>query len=238
MSARPKSISILEKRIPVNPKYKAVTSVVDTGATVRRTPKVLSDQELAKRRSELFRRVRNPRIADLLRQLDPGEASESIYSYNAEEEGVDCSRSVIAPSVVSLGGQSLGLVSVVSSQAMGIANTRSFLILDLRSPEEYSKGRITHAVSHSGNLIARDMYHPAMMSFKVKRKGHYFLVYHADEKRSAHYATLLVEKGWEEVFIVEGGFDEFSTSYPELIETDPETTSGFLVNASLLNKPN
>ena len=238
MLRRNTSLSFLERRVPNNPKFNSITPLVDTGCTMRKASKTLSEQEMSRRRSELFRRVRNSRIADLLRQADLVDIQESIYSYSVEQDGVYRSRSVNAPSVVSLGGKSAGHVSLVSSEALGVANTRSFLIVDLRSPEDYSHGRILHSVSHPGDRLVRDLVHPAMMAFKRKRKGHFLLLYHADHKRSAYYATLLVEKGWEEVFIVEGGFDEFSTSYPELIEQDPSTGSGSLLNTTLLNKTN
>jgi predicted sulfurtransferase len=49
-------------------------------------------------------------------------------------------------------------------------------------------------------------------------KGRAIVVYHTDDKQSAHYATLLVEKGWEEVWIIEGGFLEYMHSYPEGVD--------------------
>ena len=231
----------LEKRVPRNPRYASVASVIDTGATASKIHvKPMTDQQTSKRRSELFRRVRCSKVADILKSTESTESPESIYEMadtgNQNLSG-DCGQSAKEATVLSLGGQSAATVSRLSSESLGIRDARDFLIVDLRSPDEYSKSRILLAVNHPGSMISRDIFHKSMLAFKQKSKGRYLLVYHVDDRQSSFYATLLIEKGWEEVFIVDGGFQEFRSGYPELVESDEETThNGNVIDLQLLTR--
>ena len=231
---RRSSVSVFDKRIPRNPKYSSVQPVIDTGPTVKKALVVLSDQQVSKRRGELFRRVKNSRIADLLKSVESSEIAESVDGlieglHEADPHTVEpaqCARSVVAPTVMSVGAQSAGVVSVIESAALGIVDSRDMLIVDLRTLEEYRQSRIMFAIHHPATLLVRDVLHPSMLAFKRKLKGRYLLVYHNDERHTAQFATLLVEKGWEEVFVVDGGLDGFRESYPELIDTDDQENNG------------
>ena len=44
------------------------------------------------------------------------------------------------------------------------------------------------------------------------------VVYHFDEKKSIPYATLLYEKGFDNMYMLSGGIEEFLKSYPQLVE--------------------
>jgi rhodanese-related sulfurtransferase len=209
-----------ERRIPSNPKYAAIRSVIDTGATARLDKPVHSDQQISRIRSELFKRVRNSRIAELIRAVQANEGDESIYDLvQSFPDPLNDSVSV-AHSVESLGAKSIGVVSFVDSAAAGAVTSRDVLIVDLREPDDYSRSRILFAINHPATLITRDVFHPSLGEFKRKVPKKYLLVYHSDEKHSARFASLLVEKGWDEVFIGQGGFEEFKNSYPELIDED------------------
>jgi centrosomal protein CEP41 len=207
---------LMEKKIPVNPKFAHVQSAIDTGASAKKVPKPLSDQELAKRRKELFRRIKCSRVYEILQNLDCAEDTESVYDIVHEQEGEVDAKSQTAKSV----GQesSVTRISTVDSGSLGSANGRDILLVDLRPPEEFKLARIPYAVNHPAHFIVRDNFTPAMKSFKTKVKGKAMVVYHVDDKQSAHYATLLIEKGWEEVWIIEGGFSEYMHSYPEAVD--------------------
>ena len=212
---------VVQKKIPVNPRYSAVQPVVDTGSVLRKDSKILSDQQVSRRRGELFKRVRNTRLAQMIETVHASEVVESIYDLGnegkEEASGIDQESLMRAcPSVKSLGAKSVH--SLVSSDAKGIVDSRDFLLVDLRSEEDFKRNRILLATNHPGTSISRDLISDLLISFKRKEKGRYLLVYHSDEKKSAYFATLLVEKGWEEVYIADGGFEEFKTSYPELTE--------------------
>ena len=209
-------LSNMDKRIPTNPKFAHIKSVLNTGSSASNMPKPISEQELAKRRKELFRRIKCSRVYEMIQNMEGADDTESVYdmvAYDVLTSEVD------AKSNISIGQQSTGTrVSTIESGALGTANSRDILLLDVRSVEEFKKSRIPFAVNHPGHLITRDCFSPTMKNFMVKVKGRAIVVYHADDKQSAYYATLLIEKGWEEVWIVEGGFSEYMHSYPEGVD--------------------
>ena len=44
------------------------------------------------------------------------------------------------------------------------------------------------------------------------------IVYHTEEKKGIPHITVLFEKGFDNIFQLTGGQDEFQTSYPEIVE--------------------
>ena len=68
-----------ERKIPVNPKYASIQSGIDTGATAKKAAPVLSDQQVSKRRNELFRRIRPAKCFDIIKSIEEGEEVESVY---------------------------------------------------------------------------------------------------------------------------------------------------------------
>lgn len=66
---------MLQKKVHSNPKYSGVKSSINTGASMKNAVTV-SDQLIAKRRSEKFKRVKTSTLAKLLGQQ---YAEESIY---------------------------------------------------------------------------------------------------------------------------------------------------------------
>ena len=44
------------------------------------------------------------------------------------------------------------------------------------------------------------------------------IMYHFDEKNGIPYANLLFQKGFDNVFLLNGGIEEFSKNYPEYLE--------------------
>jgi len=210
-------LTVFEKRIPMNPKYAHIQSSLDTGASIKILPKILSDQQIAKRRNEVFRRLKPRRVFEVINNIQANENPESIYDMDSTQR--DDAKSI--SSMTSLGNVSVSSAcSIVEAAASGVLTSRDILLVDLRDPAEYRLSRVPYAVSHPGYLISRDQFTPALQAFKTKVKGKALVVYHCDDKQSAMYATLLIEKGWEEVWIIDGGFTEYMNSYPEAVEAD------------------
>ena len=79
---RGKTSDPLDKRVPKNPKYQGVSSVVKTGKTMRDV-EILSNHAVAKRKGELFKRIRCTTLAKLLKE---NENQESIYQMGEGNE--------------------------------------------------------------------------------------------------------------------------------------------------------
>ncbi|KAF4743442.1 Fanconi anemia group J protein, partial [Perkinsus olseni] len=126
--------------------------------------------------------------------------------------------------------------SVISSESMGWVDTSDVLLLDLRAPEDFNVAHIATAVSYPAVLLARDRILPEMAKFRTSRglgdskgipasiahekRARVMVVYDIDDRAAKNTVTAMVQKGWDEVYLLSGGFKEFSSSYPELVDGD------------------
>eukprot|EP00644_Phytophthora_capsici_P018409 jgi/Phyca11/47641/gw1.91.68.1 len=74
--AKPKAaLTIMEKRIPQNPKYKNTQSKIDSGSTVNKL-RLISNKEFLKRRDETFRRITSRCLAELFSEYEDTGSSQ------------------------------------------------------------------------------------------------------------------------------------------------------------------
>jgi len=91
------------------------------------------------------------------------------------------------------------------------------LLLDLRQKEDFEKCRLPTAVSYPAAMLNRDIFLPEMHRCK-RDPSKMLVVYHSDEQTTAATATLIVQKGWGNVYAISGGFQEVAESYPEVLD--------------------
>lgn len=78
------------------------------------------------------------------------------------------------------------------------------VILDVRTPEEYAAGHIPHAVLMNYNA-------PGFASaLDTLNKNKTYLVYCASGGRSAKASSMMAEKGFKEIYNLEGGFSRWN----------------------------
>lgn len=70
------------------------------------------------------------------------------------------------------------------------------------------------AINYPAVLIPRDRFPPQMYSLKNK-ENKLIIVYHEDDKTSASYATVLYEKGFDNIYMLTGGIEEFYQKKPD-----------------------
>ena len=100
---------------------------------------------------------------------------------------------------------------------LGITDETSFLLLDLRDPEDYDFWRIKEAINSPAANIARDKMIPELFRFKNKTNK-LIIVYMADERKGCQAANLLAEKGYENVFLLSGGIETMNEEFHNLLE--------------------
>ena len=69
-----------------------------------------------------------------------------------------------------------------ATDMLGITDQTSFLLLDLRDPEEYGEWRIKESINYPAANIARDKMIPELFRFKNKANK-LIIVYMADERK-------------------------------------------------------
>ena len=195
-----KPLSILEKRIPVNPRYASVTSVIDTGSKMKEEV-VYSDKVIARRRGELFSRIT---VEGLCCLLTPSSEEENVYTGFKTDSPT---------------------ISVVHLEDVPPSNIApQNLLLDVRDEDEFLKCHIKGATHYPLPKIVRDDISINLYMMRRKSPGKHLIVYGLDDKASVPAGTSLSQKGWEEVLVLSGGLEAFACRYPNMLSgTPPET---------------
>lgn len=89
---------------------------------------------------------------------------------------------------------------------LGLNDNTSFLLLDLREPEEYEFWRLKEAVLYPAANISRDKMIPELYRFKNKADK-LIIIYMGDERKGCAAANLFVEKGYDNIFLLSGGIE-------------------------------
>lgn len=104
-----------------------------------------------------------------------------------------------------------------ATDMLGITANTSFLLLDLRDPEEYNLWRIKESINYPAPNIGRDKVISELYRFK-NQPDKLIIVYMFDERQGSQYAQLFSEKGYENVFLLSGGCEEFLEKFSDLCE--------------------
>ena len=104
-----------------------------------------------------------------------------------------------------------------ATDMLGITANTTFLLLDLRDPDEYDLWRIKEAINFPCANIARDKTIPELFRFK-NQPDKLIVTYMNDERQGTQYAQLLSEKGYENTFLLSGGIEQFLEDHTEFVE--------------------
>ena len=104
-----------------------------------------------------------------------------------------------------------------ATEQLGINQNTKFLLLDLRDPEEYTLYRIKESLNFPAPNVARDKVIPELFRFK-NQPDKLIIVYMQDERKGTQAAQLFFEKGYENVYLLSGGIDQFIEEYNMLCE--------------------
>lgn len=112
---------------------------------------------------------------------------------------------------------SIGAVSNVGVNQVGISKDSSFLIIDLRDKSEYLAWHIKESYSLPLMMVNQDKTIPEVHRFK-NQEGKKIICYVSDERNGIAAARALVDRGYENTFLLSGGIEKFIEDYPSLIE--------------------
>jgi centrosomal protein CEP41 len=208
---------LMDKKLKPNPKYKNIGKVIDTGSTINNVA-FISDQLVSKRKSELFKRLKGHTIIKLLKSTQENQV-ESIYNIGNEEmiqNNNNDNQSVYSQNTNK--SNVTGVTAVTyATEMLGNLSEIDYIILDLREESDYRNCHIKEALNFPGVMISRDKFLPEMIMMKNK-EGKMIILYHTDERNGVPYANLLFQKGYDNVFFLSGGIEEFMKKYPEYLE--------------------
>ena len=209
-----------DRKLKENPKYKQITKVIDTGNTIN-NKQFTSDQLISKRKSEMFKRVKGSTIIKLIKAAQANQ-TESIYNLGNEpnpnlvDEQKDDSKSVASQQTAKSNITNVTAVTY-ATEMLGNLSEIDYLILDLREDCDYERIHIRDALNFPAVNISRDKFTHQMIMMKNK-PGKMIIMYHNDERNGIPYANNFFQKGYDNVFFLSGGIEEFAKNYPDYLE--------------------
>jgi centrosomal protein CEP41 len=100
---------------------------------------------------------------------------------------------------------------------LGITQNTKFLLLDMRDPEDYALFHVKEALNFPAPNIGRDKIIPELFRFK-NQPDKLIIIYMSDERKGTAVAQVFFEKGYENVYLLSGGIEQFLEEFNELIE--------------------
>ena len=91
------------------------------------------------------------------------------------------------------------------------------IIFDLRSQAEYDMYHIRSARNYHCINIARDRF-PEELLLNKNKASTFIVLYHLNEKNGIEYANHLYDKGYDNIYYLTGGVENFVKKYPEYSE--------------------
>jgi rhodanese-related sulfurtransferase len=191
-------VQVLDRKVPKSSKYAHIEAKLDTGLTIHKV-KPITAHEYRMRREEIFYRVTKNQLYDLFNEYeaDERESINALSPGNPREER--------GPRVVTY------------SDLDEPEYSKPYLILDVREPENYNICHILQAKSYPYTMIRRDYLLPEIYQFKNKPE-HLIILYCDDERISRDTAKTMVDRGIDNVYLLEGGLKEFASHYPAFVE--------------------
>ncbi len=116
-----------------------------------------------------------------------------------------------------MGAESVSSAVTCTTDMLGITSETKFILLDLRDEDEYKKYHIREAISFPAPNISRDKIFSQLLRFK-NHTDKIIAVYMHDERSGTHYAKLLHEKGFDNVYLLTGGIEGFLETNYDLVE--------------------
>eukprot|EP00347_Sterkiella_histriomuscorum_P001952 403370035 len=211
------NINQMAKKITKTKKYEHVEASIKTGRTVKDV-EVLSDKLVAKRANEKYKRIKCSTLAKLLGGNNLGE---SVYNWKGEEgkeefKGTDMISDT--ESIYSMRSSMSQQTSItVATDQLGITAETQFLLLDMREPELYRKWHIRDSINYYHILLNQDKTIPEIYRFR-NQPNKMIIIYLDDERTGTEIATKLVEKGFENSFLLSGGIEKFLEEFTDLVE--------------------
>ncbi len=108
-------------------------------------------------------------------------------------------------------------VSSTGVNQIGISSESSYLIVDLRDKADYTAWHIQESYSLPLMMVNQDKTIPEVHRFKNKEDKK-IIIYVSDERNGIAAARALVDRGYDNSYLLTGGIEKFIEEYPNLIE--------------------
>jgi centrosomal protein CEP41 len=207
----------MNKKVKMTGKYEHVQSKLKshTGRTVKDV-EVISDHLVAKRKFENFKRIKGSTLERLLGE-QVAMTAESIYNLAGDYDEEEAKNLPDAESVYSLATNASQTSAVTyTTEQLGITSDTKFILLDLRDEEMHEKYHIKESINFPEPNISRDKVIPELYRYRNK-EDKLIIVYMNDERSGSTAAKKFYEKGYDNIYLLSGGIEEFILTFPDQI---------------------
>ena len=210
-STRSTRSSLSSRRSTTSSRYSNLKPTVDTGWSMTKW-KDYRKHRVHRKRNELFNRMKTSELAELLSERVCGQETiyaleESVETLNLNEVQNESPRTPRSATYDA------------SATPPPSEGETSFLLLDLRQVEDFEKCHVLGASSYPTAMLSRSVncFTPEIYSFRNK-PNRKIILYDLDEKLTAHYANVFIERGIENIWVVNGGLREFAYHFPGMLQ--------------------
>lgn len=97
----------------------------------------------------------------------------------------------------------------LAGQQINLSEQSEFVLVDVRESDDHAKWSIQQSVNSPFTLMMQDKWNQQMVGFKNKMEK-LIIIYHLDEKNGIRVASHLFEKGYDNIYLLSGGVEEFT----------------------------
>ncbi|ESO84298.1 hypothetical protein LOTGIDRAFT_73843, partial [Lottia gigantea] len=230
----------LSKKVPVNPKYKDVKSTIDTGKSQTKYLEKL--EEIKKhykfRKDEIFKRMKVATFVQLVNiEVETIQNSTDVTTDRTDTH-TDTPSTVPSASTVPDSSRSrleqvikgVGEIDVdhpkPTSRPLPLGDKKPYLLLDVRERDAFDACHLISAKSYPTAMLARSVNYETkdMLNYK-NQEGKIIVLYDEDETLTPRAATTLVQRGYDNLFMLSGGLRVAYKYFPEGFITGTPPTS-------------
>ncbi|GFS91807.1 centrosomal protein of 41 kDa B [Nephila pilipes] len=206
---------VLNKKVPENPKYKHVKPAIDTGKNVKRHIDELKEKQknCHHKKDEVFNRVKFSTFIklaitvakEIFKQEEAGGCiTRENVENTSETNKVDKSR--LANVLMGIGEIDLRNEKKKQPVQPKIERKVPYLLLDVRDRDEFLQCHIKTARHYPAAMLSRSIgYEIEEMKHYKNNRPELIIVYDYDESIASRVATTLVQRGYENIYLLSGG---------------------------------
>lgn len=237
-------VNILDKRIPRNPKYENVQATIDTGDSLTKYLKRHEELRASSKQQagEIFKRMKTTTLVQLIVQVaeingldtpkntdrdsivTPAMSTDRPQTQDSQMS-MESNRSTLQSVVRGVGemdvyrnSQTRPITtpkSVTSEQLDLEFDERPYLLVDLRDKDEFRMNHIVSAHHYPAAMLSRCTNNESKELLIYKNhKGKIIILYDDDERIAPQAATIMVERGYNNIFLLSGGLKYAVKKFP------------------------
>ncbi|GIY12836.1 centrosomal protein of 41 kDa B [Caerostris darwini] len=209
---------VLNKKVPENPKYKHVRPAIDTGKNVKSHIDELKEKQKSSshKKDEVFYRVKLSSFIklaisvaqEIFKQEERGDFSSRLEVENSSENHKE-DKNILANVLIGIG--ELDLRNERKKQPVSqpkIERKIPYLLLDVRDQEEFRRGHIKTAKHYPASMLSRSIgYEIEEMKHYKNNRPELIVLYDNDESIAPRVATTLVQRGYDNIYVLSGGLN-------------------------------